>query len=215
MKDPKLALVPANGTDNLSIAKPAAFDLNVFKSRQPDTVAGVTTFQTALPVHGMAAAKDFVRLNPSEDYWTDELCFVQVPTPGARDTVHLIREDLALQFLPAGRIKRQRLALAAMPSDRFFLCEIPTRNLDNAYNRDNVAACEQARRYWVQLSSRRDEGVDGYTINKAVDPDAFPEPRWPRQALADLISSSFPGRMITDENHPGLLRLIGAKQSVS
>jgi hypothetical protein len=30
-----------------------------------------------------------------------------------------------------------------------------------------------------------------------------------------LIGVTFPGRMIESEDHPGLLRLIGAKQSMS
>jgi hypothetical protein len=33
--------------------------------------------------------------------------------------------------------------------------------------------------------------------------------------LADLINVTFAGHMIEAEDHPGLLRLIGAKQSVS
>jgi hypothetical protein len=211
--NPTLHIV--DGDDNISIAKPAEFSLSMFKSRQADTVAGVVTLQTGLPVHSMASARDFVRLHPSEDYWSDELCFVRVPTPGARETTHLICEDLALKFLPSGRIKRHRLALAAIPGDKFFLCEVPTRNLDNGYNRDNLAACEQARRRWVQTSSRRDEGVDGYTIEQAKDADAFPEPRWPKQELEELILLAHKDRMIAEEKHPGLLRLIGAKQEVS
>jgi hypothetical protein len=49
----------------------------------------------------------------------------------------------------------------------------------------------------------------------AKDADAFPLPNWPTQSLTDLISKTFAGRMIDSEDHPGLLRLIGAKQSTS
>jgi hypothetical protein len=52
-------------------------------------------------------------------------------------------------------------------------------------------------------------------IDAARDPDAFPEPKWLMQSLADLIDKPFTGRMIMREDHPALLRLIGAKQSVS
>jgi hypothetical protein len=129
--------------------------------------------------------------------------------------LHLIEEDLAMRFLPSGKILRFRLALATKPNDVFFLCRIPTRNLDNPWNRDNVAACEQAKTLWTQATSRRKEGIDGYLIEKARDPDAFPAPKWPEQSLADLIERAFAGRMIVSEDHPALRRLIGAKQSVS
>jgi hypothetical protein len=37
-----------------------------------------------------------------------------------RDTLHLIEEDLALRYLPSGKILRFRLALASKPFDVFF-----------------------------------------------------------------------------------------------
>jgi hypothetical protein len=54
-----------------------------------------------------------------------------------------------------------------------------------------------------------------YKIEFAKDDDAFPEPSWPKQKLEELIFVTFTGRMIDHENHPGLLRLIGAKPSLS
>ena len=53
-------------------------------------------------------------------------------------------------------------------------------------------------------------------MKAAHDQDAFPEPKWPTQPLNELIFKAFaPHRMITDENHPGLLRLLGKKQNLS
>jgi hypothetical protein len=53
------------------IAKPAAFDVDKFKSETPDTIANVETLLTALPHYSIAQAKDFVRLHPDEDnYWS-------------------------------------------------------------------------------------------------------------------------------------------------
>ena len=204
-------------TDAVKIPKPNGFDLNKFKSKRADTIANVDALQTGLPVHTIVQAKDFVRLHPDEaNYWSDELCFVEVPIKGSkRSSLHLIEEDLAMRFLPSGRIQRFRLALATKPHDVFFLCRIPTRNLDNSWNRDNVLGCEQAKTLWTQLTSRRKEGIDGYLIEKARDPDVFPLPKWPKQPLADHINHTFAGITITREEHPGLLRLIGAKQSVS
>jgi hypothetical protein len=208
----------ANGSANtVTVPKPGAFDLNKFKSKRADAIANVDTLQMGLPVSNMSQAKDFVRLHPDEEkYWSPELCFCTVPIKGAkRDSLHLIEEDLAMRFLSSGKIQRFRLALAAKPHDVFFLCRIPTRNLDNSWNRDNIAGCEQAKTLWTQATSRREEGVDGYLLEAARDPDAFPEPKWPEQSLNDLINRAFDGRLIVSEDHPALRRLIGAKQSVS
>jgi hypothetical protein len=92
---------------------------------------------------------------------------------------------------------------------------VPTRNLDNSWNKSNLQACEQAKRRWTQATSRKEEGVDAYKIDYAVDSDAFPEPNWPLQSLVDLIGKTFAGCTIDCEHHPALLRLIGAKQITS
>jgi hypothetical protein len=199
------------------IAKPTPFNLEKFKSKRAATVANVETLQTGLPHHNIAQAKDFVRLHPNEDvYWSPELCFANVPIKGQkRDILHLINEDLAMRYLPSGRVLRFRLVLATKPYDVFFLCHLPTRNADNPWNESNLLACEQGKALWVQATSRKEEGVEGYKIDVAHDHDAFPEPKWPAQSLADLIEKTFAGRMIDREDHPALLRLIGAKQSLS
>jgi hypothetical protein len=105
------------------------------------------------------------------------------------------------------------LVLATKPHDKFFLCQVPTQNLDNLFNQTNRAACEQAKTLWTQATSRKDEGVDGYKVDFARDPDAFPAPNWPEQTLEAMILTTFAGRTIMDDHHPGLLRLVGAKQS--
>ena len=205
---------PAAEGEELSIAKPSTFGLNKFVSKRSAALANVETLQTALPHHNISQAKDFVRLHPDEDtHWTPELCFVNVPIKGdKRDTLHLIEEELAMRYLPSAKIQRFRLALATKPYDIFFLAHVPTRNVDNSWNATNIKACEQAKTQWVQASSRREENVDGYKIDFSRDPEAFPQPKWPTQPLDELIERTFAGRMIIEETHPGLLRLIGAKQ---
>lgn len=199
------------------IPKPGKFSLNKFRSQTSITAANVETLLTALPLHSIAQAKDFVRLHPNEDeYWSPELCFVNVPIKGQkRDTLHLIEETLAMRFLPPARVIRQRLALASLPYDVFFLCTVPSRNTDNDWNLTNLQACEQAKRLWTSATSRREENRDGYKIDKAQDADAFPNPQWPTQSLDELIGCTFEGRQIEDRNHPGLLRLIGQRQDIS
>jgi hypothetical protein len=201
----------------ITIPKSNGFDLNKFRSKRADAVANVDTLQTGLPVSSMSEAKDFVRLHPDEEnYWSSELCFVMVPIKGAqRESLHLIEEDLAMRFLPSGKLQRFRLALATKPNDVFFLCRIPSRNVDNSWNRSNIAGCEQAKTLWTQATSRGEEGIEGYLVRVARDPDAFAEPKWPGQSLCDLIDRAFAGRLISADDHPALLRLIGAKQSVS
>ena len=200
----------------VSIAKPGAFNLDLFKTKTQPNIAGVATLLTALPHHNIAQANDFARLHQDVDnYWSAELCFVSVPIKGQKkDLVHLIIEELATLYLPSNRIKRYRLALGTKPNDVFFLCQVPTQNLDNSFNNTALDACEQAKTLWVQATSRKGEGVDAYQITFSRDPDAFSEPNWPKQSLDELISVTFTGRMITSDTHPALLRLIGAKQVI-
>jgi hypothetical protein len=178
------------------IAKPVEFDLNKFKTTRSATIANVETLQSPLPVHNMAAAKDFVRLHLDEqNYWSDELCFVDVPIKGQkRNTLHLIVEELAIRFLEAGEIKRFRLALASKPNDVFFLCEVPTQNLDNSWNDTNLEACGKAKMIWTKAISRKSEGVENYKVAFAKEPDAFRDPDWPKQSLGELIERAFAGR---------------------
>lgn len=201
----------------VSIAKPTKSGLDAFKSKRNPAVAGVETLQTALPHHSLAQAKDFVRLHPDEENcWSDELCFVSVPIKGQkRDTLHLIDEDLAMAHLPSNRVQRFRLALATKPHDVFFLCHIPSQHLDNAWNIAALSACDQAKERWVQVTSRKAEGVESYKISYARDADCFPDPKWPSLSLSELIETAFSGRMIISSDHPALLRLLGAKQAVS
>jgi hypothetical protein len=203
---------PAGG-----IAKPKKGGLlDKFKSKHAAAIANVETLQGQLPHYPIAQARDFVRLHPDEEnYCSPELCFVDVPIKGqSKDLLHLIDEDLALQFLPSGKIKRFRLALATKPYDVFFLAHIPSQNLDNTWNISVLEAAEQGRHMWVQVTSRKAEGAESYKIDQARDPDAFPDPKWPRQSLEEIIETTFHDRMIDHDQHPALLRLIGAKQSI-
>ena len=137
-----------------------------------------------------------------------------MPIKGQGETLHLIAEDLVLRYLSGGGIEKYRLALASKPHDVFFLAHVPdlTNNPDNIWNSTNLDGCQQAKRTWTKLTSQRGEGVEGYDINYAQDPDAFPEPNWPQQSLGNLIEVTFSGLMIDHDDHPGLLRLLGKRQ---
>jgi hypothetical protein len=201
--------------DDKKIPKPEGFDLDRFKSKRTKTIAGVETLRGILPVHKLAAAKDFVRTHPDDAYWSDELCFVNVPTEGVKEgTLHLIDEDVAEKFLPSARIERYRLALATKPYDKFFLCTVPSQNMDNNWNATSATACDKAKTNWTMATSRKEENIDAYKIGFAVDNDAFPVPKWPTITFNVLLETTFAGRTILDENHPALKRLIGARQDV-
>jgi hypothetical protein len=206
-----------------SIAKPPQkekkFDLNLFKSSKA-SAATIQRLVPLLPVHSMAEANDFCRLHHDEEaYWSAELCFVNVPVKGQRkDLLHIITEVQAFRFLRPGQITYQRLALASRPFEDFFLCTVPTRNLDNIWNADNLLGCEAAKEEWTWLVSRRKNenqqqgGKEGYERISAKDgKDAFPAPKWLTQSLDELIETTFDGRMIVTDDHPGLARLIGRK----
>jgi hypothetical protein len=146
MTTPKLHAVPTDAKSEEGVTKKTS-PLDKFRSTRKPAIAGVETLQTGLPTMRIAEAKDWVRLHPDVDnFWSTELCFVNVPVKGQKkDTMHLIAEDLALSYLPSGRIQRYRLALASKPQDVFFLCIVPSQNLENTFNADSVAACERCQ----------------------------------------------------------------------
>ena len=134
-----------------------------FKSKNAATLSGGGgAVAGATRSCGSATSIDFAPgLHRSEEeYCSPELCFVSVPIKGAkRDMLHVIDDDLAVQYLPAKKIKRHRLALACKPHDVFFFCVVPSQNLDNAWNADALKACHKAQTHWIQAMSRRSESA--------------------------------------------------------
>ncbi len=200
------------------VPKPSPFNLDKFKSKRPASVAGVETLQTGLPHHSIAHAKDFVRLHHDEDaYWSPELCFVNVPIKGQkRDTLHLIDEDLAMRYLPSGKITSFPLGSrdeAISMSSSYVMYQPGMRT-----TLGTPAICLLARR--ARLPGSR-SAAERRRASKRIRsmllemPMPSLKPSWPTESLTDLIDKTFTGRMIDHEDHPALLRLIGAKQSVS
>ena len=93
---------------------------------------------------------------------------------------------------------------------------MPTQNLDNAGTTRIWRRVKRPRRFGRKQLAAEREGADDYKITYAAeDPDIFSDPKWPTQSLGELIARAFAGRMIETEDHPALLRKIGAKQSLS
>jgi len=180
-------------------------------------MAGVITPLNPLKVMRISEARDFVRLHPDENHgWTDELCFVLVPVKGEkRDLLHLLDEDLAMEYLPSAEIKRHRLALAAKATGALFLCIVPSQNLENSYNATALKSCEEAKELWLKVTSRKKEGYDDYKREIAPDQDAFPTPIWGPHSVETWCEVTFREVSIFDPNHPGLLRLLGRKQNLT
>jgi hypothetical protein len=204
----------------LKIAKPptASERLAKFKTKPPtQTIDGVGTLIMALPVMGIGQAGDYVRLHQSEtEYWSDEWAAVVVPIEGDKHgKLHLIQDDIARAYLPPKKIKRFRLALATKPmKGSFFLCQIPTQNLESSWNSTNIQACEAARTQWVEAISMK-PAQECYKISPAKNQASFRPPVWPSRSLDEIIEATFRGAMIETEDHPGLLRLLGDVQDLS
>src|SRR5262249_11542955 len=135
MTTPELKVVTEEPTP---ITKPGKFDPNKYRSTRGAATV-VETLPTALPVLKLSEANDFIRLHPDEEnFWTWELCFVNVPNKNQKkETLHLIKDDLAALWIPRKPLLRYRLALATRPDDNLFLAIVPSQNLDNEWNSSN------------------------------------------------------------------------------
>lgn len=190
--------------------------LDRFKSRRPPNISGVTVAVNPLKICKLADAGDFTRLHPDEDFgWSDEQCFVSVPIKGEKQPqLHLIEEELAMSRLSSKQIQRHRLALAAKPYDSLFLCIVPSQNLDNSFNKSALKYCQEAKSRWLKVVSRKAIGYDDYIAEYAEDEDAFPETNWGARSVDEWCEITFREISIFEPNHPGWLRLIGAKQKL-
>ena len=153
------------------VKKPKTSFLDKYKSKNMATAADVEPALAALAIKKIADVGDFVWVHPDEEsYWTIELCFVDVPVKGEKRTIlHLIDDDIAVANLPSKKIRRMRLALAAKPDGSFFFCIVPSRNLDNSFNKSALDAIEKCRTGWWMTSSRKASGVRGLRMQARAE----------------------------------------------
>ena len=126
--------------------------------------------------------------------------------PGAVGSLHLAQDFHSLVLAPG---VQQRLAVAQLRVLGTLEPALPDAGLDA------LKACHLAQTRWVQATSRRPEGVDGYKIDFAQDQDAFVDTAWPTRSKDELLEVTFTEANIDHDRHPGLLRLIGAKQDLT
>ena len=90
-----------SGKNVTPIKKPCTFSLNKFKCTRAASTAGLDNLVDRFAHHKVGEAKDFFRSDADEEnFWSPEFCFVFVPIKGMKkDTLHLIEEDLALEYL--------------------------------------------------------------------------------------------------------------------
>jgi hypothetical protein len=160
--------------------------------------------------------KDYWWTHPDPEYTTPPMCFLKVPMPSGRTTLHPIGEDLLKgQGVANDQVERRKLILATRPNGALFLGILPYMNLDNEYNSDVVAAVEdeEYKNKWRKLS-RYEDGRAGYIVTLALDQDFVNPPTWPTQTMQELVKIAFKGLFILKKNHPGLLRVTGQKQPV-
>jgi hypothetical protein len=220
-EDPAAKSAPAPAPEEPgSIEKPPPGEILArFKTKRP-LDERIQTLLPALPHGKISEAKDYVRLHPDDAYWSGEYCFVMVPVPGIKGSVlHLLASDLA-EARPPGSLQFFRLALATKPHDQFFLAQVPSRNLDNEWNRSNLEACTAAKASWKMVISKATEGSEGYHIKPTEselrgEGDPFPEPNWPAESLDAIVAKAFDGRMILNRESPAWRRLVGLKQKLS
>ena len=218
MTKPATTVTTTENEPAISIPKPPAFDLSAMVAKEP--VSSIQRMAMALPVKRFSDVGDFAKLHPDDrlpeegGYWTDRLCFVDVPVKGASKRVrHFIHPALATKHLPAKLVKHYRLALGMDADGKHFLCEIPTENKDNTWNKSNLEICEIAKTRWVMANSQNQDGLEGYQAGFPLSPDGFEEQRktlaWTTQPMAEIVGKAFAKAIILTDDDPALLRVIG------
>ena len=157
------------------IKKPSSFSLDKFKSKRAAAIANVETLlgRAAAPQR-LQEAKDFVRLHPDEEnYWSPELCFVDVPIKGAEERHAAPDRRRTRAALPAGgKIKRFRLALATQAATTCSSsATCPSTNLDNSWNADQHRGLRAGQGALGQADQpHRMKASSGYKIDFAPRP---------------------------------------------
>ena len=199
----------------LKIVKPSFSEK--FKSKNAPTISGVQTLLTALPIIKIGDVDDWTRLHPSEDdYWSCEMCFVRCRSRAPSATC--CTSSMTTSRCSTCQPRRSSGIGWRWPASRTmcsFSASCRAKTSTTAWNADALKACHLAQTHWVQAMSRRSEGAEGYEIKFAQDQDAFPEPKWPTRSLDELLEVTFKDANIDHDRHPGLLRLIGAKQDLT
>jgi hypothetical protein len=222
MMDPmKTGIQPENNGQDMApettpIATPDTSVLDKFKSKRTGQ-PGIVSKPEELEIRRIGELKDFCKLSPHEEHWSEPYCFVTVPVDGQKDGLeHLITDDMADKYLEEKQFKRYRLALASMPpKGSFFLMKVPVDNLENAFNKSALEACIDAKSRWTMATAQKEKNRERYRIKHAGHEDFAPEPEWSSQPAVDhLILARYKDLLIETPEHPGLRRLGGLRQEL-
>ena len=155
------------------IVKPAAGFMEKFRSKRPPSIAGVETLLTALPILRIADANDSSGcIRRKRTTGRRELCFVSVPIKGEkRDMLHLIDEEIAVQYLPVEEDQAAATGAGVEAPRRFLLLHRAVAKPGQLVERNGARRpARKPRRMWVQATSRKAEGVEGYKIELRARP---------------------------------------------
>lgn len=76
----------------------------------------------------------------------------------------------------------------------------------NPWHQSLARAVELAKTSWIRLSANQHRG--SYDVFEAAG--RLPEPQWPTKSFDELLELAFRDKLITDGEHPLVLRLLGA-----
>jgi hypothetical protein len=106
---------------------------------------------------------------------------------------------VAVKFVPT--MSRQgilRLLPAKLPSEA-------GGTAGSAWHDTLLLAIQRAKTRWVRISA--DMGLGAYRIWEAQGD--LSEPEWPEMTLSEMLEVGFKDRIIDDENHPIVNKLLG------
>ena len=147
----------------------------------------------------------FIRVNPDPDY--------QVPLAIVRDeteqnTTYAAAPRIAAQLPGEFRTVQMRTAITRQGGLFLWPLNLPSEDgSTNSWNESATAIADLAEREWVRVKSNRQMGA--YEALRVIGA-APPDPVWPDMTLRDILEIAFGGgRLIDDEGHPFLQKLLG------
>jgi hypothetical protein len=166
-----------------------------------------TPLLTTIPVE-KPNDQEFIRVHPDESYRFQAVLITHQDERGARYLIHPT-------FLPRiGNIKYhlEQLFLYTTRQGKvaFWPIKVPKDNRENTWLESAYAAVEAAETNWICVASNPRTKM--YVTSKAQG--IFPEPDWIQiiqgKSLHELLRIAFKERLIMDEMHPVIQKLIGA-----
>jgi len=180
--------------------KPVGFNMADFEAIPNDSGITLVRKIVTIPVRKPDKQK-FFRTHPTSEVLVH---LVEIKEEGE---YYLVRKS-ALQAL-VGETKLFRLHLCYYQNGTIFLCPIPQPDEDgkwNQWHKSLAIAIVDAKKKWIRAIP--DKSINGYTIIEANG--QISEPEIPRMSLEEILQIAFKDRIIDNENHPIVKKLMGS-----